>query len=187
MGSINNELKMSRVSLNHQQFTVIWQLIPGCKLPSALPMNMISIFIFPEKTLINTITLFPIYFIPFHVLPWVNVAFIRISLKQTGYYNSLKYRTENKFWQSRFVALLQSIWSWRCSMCKQSRGHFTANYWYVFQSKLTSMDSTVACKTFSDLWLRFVFFKGGRWSKLDDIIVKWTLGDMRLTFRTVLL
>lgn len=54
MGSINNELKMSCVSLNHQQFTLIWRLIAGCKLPTALAMNMISILIFPQKTLINT-------------------------------------------------------------------------------------------------------------------------------------
>lgn len=49
MGSINNESKMSCVSLNHQQFTLIWQLIAGCKLPTALAMNMISILIFPKK------------------------------------------------------------------------------------------------------------------------------------------
>lgn len=49
---------MSRVSLNHQQFTLICQLIPGCKLPIALAMNMISFLIFPKKTLINTITLY---------------------------------------------------------------------------------------------------------------------------------
>lgn len=49
---------MSCVSLNHQQFTLIWHLIAGCKLPTALAMNMISILIFPKKILINTITLY---------------------------------------------------------------------------------------------------------------------------------
>lgn len=71
MGSINNELKMSCVSLNHQQFKLIWQLIPGCKLPTVPAMNMISILIFPEKTLINTITL---YLNLFHTLPCISLT-----------------------------------------------------------------------------------------------------------------
>lgn len=56
MGSINNELKMLCVSLNHQQFTLIRQVIPGRKLPTALAMNMISVLISSMKIRINTIT-----------------------------------------------------------------------------------------------------------------------------------
>lgn len=65
---------MSRVSLNHQQFTLIWLLIAGCKLPTALAMNMISILIFTKKTLINTITLYQNLF---H-------TFLHISLSECG-------------------------------------------------------------------------------------------------------
>ena len=71
MGSINNELKMSCVSLNHRQFKLIWQLIPGCKLPTVPAMNMISVLIFPEKTLINTITLYPNLF---HTFPCISLT-----------------------------------------------------------------------------------------------------------------
>lgn len=62
---------MSRVSLSHQQFTLIWQLIAGCKLPTVLAMNMISILIFSKKTLINTITL---YRNLFHTFPFIYLS-----------------------------------------------------------------------------------------------------------------
>ncbi len=62
---------MSYVSLNHQQFTLIWQLIAGCKLPTAPAMNTISILIFPKKTLINTITLYQNLF---HTFPCISLS-----------------------------------------------------------------------------------------------------------------
>lgn len=81
MGSINNEWKMSCVSLNHLQFTLIWRLIAGCKLPTALAMNMISILIFSKKTLINTITLYQNLSHTFLCIPFSKCGSHRVCIK----------------------------------------------------------------------------------------------------------
>lgn len=87
---------------------------------------MISFLIFPEKFLINTITLYQILF---HTFPGINVAVIRVSSKKTRCHHFLEFREDNRLFDRIdllcFFAHLQNNVikrkiSRRSNMCEQS-------------------------------------------------------------------